>query len=127
MSTKALCAVEKGSKPLEFKWKFNGIEIQSTQSSVLINTYDDYSLLNIDPVSSLHGGNYTCIATNKYGKDTSTAVLLVQGKFLINIDITRLCDLYQMYELLYINSTQFLIVMNKKKNLKQFANCHFFS
>ncbi|KAG8178108.1 hypothetical protein JTE90_017455 [Oedothorax gibbosus] len=78
LSTKAMCTVERGSKPLEFKWKFNGIEIQNNQPAVMINTYEDFSVINIDPVSSNHGGNYSCTVVNKHGRDSSTAVLLVQ-------------------------------------------------
>ncbi|GIY67333.1 titin [Caerostris darwini] len=78
LSTKVLCTVDRGIKPLEFKWKFNGKDIYNEDSAVLINTYDDFSVLNVDPVSSKYSGNYTCTVTNSHGKDSFTTTLMVQ-------------------------------------------------
>ncbi|GBL76498.1 Down syndrome cell adhesion molecule-like protein 1 [Araneus ventricosus] len=78
LSTKVLCTVDRGIKPLEFKWKYNGKDILNDDSAVLINTYEDFSVLNIDPVSSKHSGNYTCTVTNAHGKDSYATGLLVQ-------------------------------------------------
>lgn len=80
LSTKILCTVEKGSKPLHFQWKFNGKDIQDSDKAVVISTYDDFSVLNVDPVSSKHSGNYTCVVKNQEGEDSYTVPLIVQGK-----------------------------------------------
>ncbi|GFT48536.1 down syndrome cell adhesion molecule-like protein Dscam2, partial [Trichonephila clavipes] len=79
LSTKVFCTVDRGLKPLEFKWMYNNREIQNTDSTaVVINTYEDFSVLNIDPISSKHSGNYTCTVTNAHGKDSFTTMLVVQ-------------------------------------------------
>ncbi|GFU50490.1 down syndrome cell adhesion molecule-like protein Dscam2 [Nephila pilipes] len=77
LSTKAFCTVEKGSKPLEFYWNFNGKEIHDSDPAILIDRNEDYSVLNINPVSSKHSGNYTCIVKNLHGRDSFTAALVV--------------------------------------------------
>ncbi|GFU28490.1 titin, partial [Nephila pilipes] len=79
LSTKVMCTVDRGIKPLEFKWMYNNRDIlNSNPTAVVINTYEDFSVLNIDPISSKHSGNYTCIVTNAHGKDSFTAMLVVQ-------------------------------------------------
>ncbi|XP_035229403.1 Down syndrome cell adhesion molecule-like protein Dscam2 [Stegodyphus dumicola] len=78
LSTKAMCTVEKGSKPLEFRWKYNSREIENFDSATLVTTYEDVSILNIDPVSAKHNGNYACIVRNSVGEDSFTTVLVVQ-------------------------------------------------
>lgn len=40
----------------------------------------DYSIIIIDPVEVNSQGNYTCIVSNEFGKDSYTAELLVEGK-----------------------------------------------
>ncbi|CAL1281289.1 unnamed protein product [Larinioides sclopetarius] len=77
LPTKAFCTIEKGSRPLEFTWSFNGRVIHDTDSAVLIDINDDYSVLNINPVSSKHTGNYTCNVKNAFGRDSFTAALIV--------------------------------------------------
>ncbi|XP_054724330.1 cell adhesion molecule DSCAML1-like [Uloborus diversus] len=76
-STKALCTVVKGLKPIQFQWKYNNKDIQGSDSAVVITSYEDFSVINIDPVYSKHSGNYTCIASNAVGEDKFTAVLAV--------------------------------------------------
>ncbi|GIY09033.1 hemicentin-1 [Caerostris extrusa] len=77
LPTKAFCTIEKGSKPLQFSWSFGGKEIQDSDSAVLIDKHEDYSVLNINPVSSKHTGNYTCTVQNLHGRDSYTAALIV--------------------------------------------------
>ncbi|XP_071041666.1 cell adhesion molecule Dscam1 isoform X11 [Parasteatoda tepidariorum] len=72
LSTKILCTIEKGSRPLKFQWTYNN------EHSVLVSSYDDFSVLNINPVSAAHSGNYTCTVENAYGRDIRTAQLLVE-------------------------------------------------
>lgn len=79
LSTKTICTIERGEKPLSFKWKHNNKDIVNSSSPIMINTFLDYTLLVIDPVSSKHGGNYTCIVRNSKGEDSFTAALVVQG------------------------------------------------
>lgn len=86
LSTKVFCTVEKGSKPLRFQWKFNGKNIQESDKTVVIATYDDFSVLNVDPVSSKHSGNYTCVVKNQEGEDSYTVPLIVQGNIQILIN-----------------------------------------
>ncbi|XP_055939790.1 cell adhesion molecule Dscam2-like isoform X2 [Argiope bruennichi] len=77
LPTKAFCTIEKGSRPLEFTWTFNGKVVHDSDRAVLIDINEDYSVLNINPVSSKHTGNYTCNVKNSFGKDSFTAALTV--------------------------------------------------
>lgn len=80
LSTRTICTVERGEKPLNFIWKYNNREITDSELSVTINSFEDYTVLIIDPVSSKNSGNYTCVVKNVKGEDSFTATLLVQGK-----------------------------------------------
>ena len=77
--TSFTCQSISGSHPVRVTWYKDGNEIHDT-SSIRIQSNGDPSILIIDSISSDHSGNYTCKMSNRFGYDSYTAQLLVQGK-----------------------------------------------
>lgn len=77
--TSVLCIVKQGTQPITFRWYKDNSEIQDS-NNIKIKVMDDMSVLTIEPVSSSDSGNYTCSATNAYGKHRHSAQLTVEGK-----------------------------------------------
>lgn len=77
-SVQVTCLLSEGDSPLEIFWKHQG-----TKGIVVNKMGRQGSSLLIDDVDLEHRGNYTCYAKNMVGIVSHTAVLEVQGKFLI--------------------------------------------
>lgn len=74
------CAVIHGDYPYNITWLFNDERIHDMDGvTVLMNKRS--SSLNIDSVSGLHAGNYSCIGANRAGKVSATTTLSVIGLF----------------------------------------------
>lgn len=73
------CHVSKGDRPLHLSWTFHGKEPLSDLGIVTTRVGEDTSLLTVPLANTLHTGNYTCIASNRIGKTSSTAEILVNG------------------------------------------------
>ncbi|KAL1425981.1 hypothetical protein MTO96_018689 [Rhipicephalus appendiculatus] len=73
VTTKLLCTVQKGTRPLRFAWIKDGASVSDGVSS-----QDDFSLLSIDPVTAESAGNYTCVVSNAAGTDRYTSTLEVK-------------------------------------------------
>lgn len=71
-----MCTVMHGQAPFKFVWQKNGNVIKDR---VNINTMEKVSSLSIDPVAKTSSGNYTCIATNSFGRSSFSAFLRVKG------------------------------------------------
>ena len=75
-----MCTTESGSKPLRFNWYKNGSPIVS-HSTIRIENLSTSSVLIIDPISSINdNGNYSCLVTNGFGKDSSSIQVAIEGK-----------------------------------------------
>ncbi|XP_030766966.1 Down syndrome cell adhesion molecule-like protein Dscam2 [Sitophilus oryzae] len=72
------CTISIGDLPVEFSWMFNGKPINHEDSISIASFGKKVSVLNIDSISELHAGNYTCIAANKAGMASYTAQLVVK-------------------------------------------------
>lgn len=73
------CAISQGDLPVTFEWLKDG-EVIPMEYGVVTRKYDDYTeSLSIESVTSLHSGNFTCIARNRAGADAFTSQLLVRG------------------------------------------------
>ncbi|GBL76503.1 Titin [Araneus ventricosus] len=72
------CILKHGQPPLEFKWFKNNQELHDSKN-VKIKSLDDVSIITIEPVSSKDSGNYTCLVSNSFGKDTHAALLAVEA------------------------------------------------
>lgn len=81
-----VCSTENGSPPIEFQWYFNGILIQNGKDIRIENSnfQEPYSNLILKPASIGHTGNFTCLASNKAGTDSSHFQIVVHGKFFLN-------------------------------------------
>lgn len=94
------CQILEGDLPVAFRWEKNGQPVTSSPyapSGIITRRMDEYSAsLVIEQITSLHSGNYTCIASNVAGSERYTVPLTVNGKtfsiivFLLYI-ISRYC------------------------------------
>lgn len=75
-----VCTAFSGSMPITFTWKKDGKNIQNVPNVLIENNSKDYSALNIGPTQPENVGNYTCIAENNFGKDSSHGTLTLRGK-----------------------------------------------
>lgn len=78
-STQLTCYVSKGDTPLKIKWYLNDNEISSLSGITTIPIGVRTNLLTINSLQPEHAGNYTCVAFNKGGKTSHSAVLLING------------------------------------------------
>ncbi|XP_053206716.1 cell adhesion molecule DSCAML1-like [Panonychus citri] len=76
--TSFACQSLTGSPPLHVSWFKDGNELTDS-STIRIRTNEDSSMLIIDSIKSSHSGNYTCKISNRFGYDSFTAQLLVEG------------------------------------------------
>lgn len=76
------CAVIKGNMPLKFVWMKNQKELPN-DDNIKVRDMDDISVLAIDPIKSVSGGNYTCVVSNSLGRDEHTARLIVKGNSMV--------------------------------------------
>jgi len=72
------CSTTKGSKPLTFEWLKDGHLL--AVEKYRINNDEDYSMLKIDSLNSVDGGNYTCKASNAFGSDSSIFEVQIKRK-----------------------------------------------
>ncbi|XP_053206714.1 cell adhesion molecule DSCAM-like isoform X4 [Panonychus citri] len=76
--TSFTCQSISGSPPLHVTWYKDGNEILDSLS-IRIQSNGDPSILIIDSIQSSHSGNYTCKMSNRFGQDSYTSEILVQG------------------------------------------------
>nr|XP_046911747.1 titin-like [Dermatophagoides farinae] len=72
------CNVAKGTKPFQFQWHRNNVELRDHKRS-RIESKDIYSLLTLYNIDVEDIGNYSCIVTNQFGFD----------KLLFHLDVTE--------------------------------------
>lgn len=77
------CQILEGDLPVAFRWEKNGQPVTSSPyapSGIITRRMDEYSAsLVIEQITSLHSGNYTCIASNVAGSERYTVPLTVNG------------------------------------------------
>ncbi|XP_073953751.1 Down syndrome cell adhesion molecule 4 isoform X2 [Choristoneura fumiferana] len=75
------CQILEGDLPIAFRWEKNGQPVTSSPyapSGIITRRMDEYSSsLVIEHITSLHSGNYTCIASNVAGSERFTVPLTV--------------------------------------------------
>ncbi|CAF4862530.1 unnamed protein product [Pieris macdunnoughi] len=73
------CVMSKGDLPVTFKWRFNGDIINSHNNlGIILTTISKKtSILNIEAVTAVHRGSYTCEIRNEAGQTNHTTVLSV--------------------------------------------------
>ena len=67
-----------GSPPLEISWLKDGKQITDS-NSIKIRTIEESSILIIDSITSAHSGNYSCNISNRYGQDSFSTQLMIEG------------------------------------------------
>lgn len=79
------CQILEGDLPIAFRWEKNGQAVTSSPyapSGIITRRMDEYSAsLVIEHITSLHSGNYTCIASNIAGSERFTVPLTVNGNY----------------------------------------------
>lgn len=92
-SVNILCTVSQGHhETLTFDWFKDGqlldsgaagdqLEVGGSTLAPRIEKHSDHSLLRISRVLSQHSGRYTCSAKSKFGKDSSSVNLDVNGNY----------------------------------------------
>ena len=83
--TSFTCQILSGSPPLQINWFKDDKKIDNLPA-IKILTNGEVSTLIIDEIKSSHSGNYTCRITNRYGHDSHSAQLLVEGNFNLPIN-----------------------------------------
>lgn len=78
-SASLTCSVHKGDLPINFSWLHNNISIGYLDGIVVSKVGKKSIFLNIDSVTDKHSGTYTCIAENKAGVASHSAILNVIG------------------------------------------------
>lgn len=74
----ANCVMQKGDRPVNMTWIFNGFVLQS-RGGIEIEYTGRSSFLTLDPVRGDHQGLYTCKASNQAGEEQVSATLTVNG------------------------------------------------
>ncbi|XP_022245933.1 junctional adhesion molecule A-like [Limulus polyphemus] len=72
------CGLEKGSPPLTFTWKKNGIQLKPIPNKVRFLEDEGFVMLEIKRLDASDVANYTCVARNSAGEDWFTSHLLVK-------------------------------------------------
>lgn len=73
------CAVTKGDLPIKIRWLLNGHPVETIEGVNIMSTKKRVSQLSIDDVQAHHSGEYSCIASNRAGNVTFSALLRVNG------------------------------------------------
>lgn len=75
-----MCSINSGSEPVSFTFLHNGKPITEEPSSVKIdNVNSKVSMLTLQQIRRSDSGVYSCIAKNRYGSDSATWTLKVNG------------------------------------------------
>ena len=80
--TTIICSLESGSRPIEFNWKKNGLDLKSNKETEIIQTSTS-SIITLNQIQASSSGNYTCEAKNSFGTDSFTASLIINGNYRI--------------------------------------------
>ncbi|XP_025016016.1 Down syndrome cell adhesion molecule-like protein Dscam2 [Tetranychus urticae] len=73
------CATESGDKPIHFKWFKDAQPIENSETIRIESLTRDSSVLIIDPITVKHNGNYTCVLSNNFGKDSSSIQISIES------------------------------------------------
>lgn len=81
------CQIMEGDLPITFRWERNGKPVSNNVAlGTVVRRIDEFSSsLIIDQVTSVHTGNYTCIASNVAGAEKYIVPLTVNGKIKSNL------------------------------------------
>lgn len=89
-----------GSPPISVAWFRNGIKLVSGEKHQ-ISFSDNLCILEVNSLSHSDTGTYTCKATNTAGSDECSAVLTVQGGYMM---VRKLSELFFSLSLLKLSA-----------------------
>lgn len=97
-SASVQCLVHKGDLPVVISWFHNNRSLVDG-NGIIIMKNKKVNSLTIDSVSSEDAGEYTCVATNRAGSATHSAVLNVNGTliFIVNMHVLSLSTLISIH------------------------------
>ncbi|GIY51862.1 titin [Caerostris darwini] len=75
--TEIYCNIKRGSLPVAFSWFHNDIELTKKQK-YKINNSETSSHLSVGKIQASDIGNYTCVASNKFGRDQGMVSVLIE-------------------------------------------------
>lgn len=78
-----------GSPPISIAWFQNGLKLVSGEKHH-ITFSDNLCILEVNSLSNSDTGTYTCKATNIAGSDECSAVLTVQGQYMMVSNLSEL-------------------------------------
>nr|XP_054924919.1 myopalladin-like [Dermacentor andersoni] len=92
------CVVKKGSAgPFVVGWFKDGEQLKNAAGRVAVSTPSKSSAtLHIAALRAEDVGNYTCVARNRFGSDSATGQLVVQGN-----SVTEMCE-HSLSEFLFL-------------------------
>lgn len=85
-----------GSPPISVDWFRNGLKLVSGEKHQM-SFSDNLCILEVNSLSNSDTGTYTCKATNVAGSDECSAVLTVQGQYMM---VGKLSELFFSLSLL---------------------------
>ncbi|XP_076265876.1 Down syndrome cell adhesion molecule 1 isoform X9 [Rhynchophorus ferrugineus] len=71
------CSVHKGDLPINISWLHNNVSIGYMEGIMISKAGKKISTVSIDSVDESHAGTYTCLAENKAGSASYSAILHV--------------------------------------------------
>ncbi len=75
-----MCSINLGALPVTFTYLHNGKPISEESSDVKIDTSNaKFSFLTLHHIRRSDGGVYSCVAKNRFGSDSATWTLTVNG------------------------------------------------
>lgn len=74
------CVAMEGDEPLSFAWLKDGRSLAQEQRVFVAKLTENMASLTIPEVTAEDIGNYTCVASNKAGRDSYTTALIVNGQ-----------------------------------------------
>ncbi|KAM7304544.1 putative cell adhesion molecule [Ixodes scapularis] len=86
MRIKVFCTVVRGDAPFLFTWLKDGVPVDpaaGVQAGLSVQNQRDYSMLSADSLQLEHSGNYTCVVKNQAATTTYSAMLRVNGTFML--------------------------------------------
>lgn len=77
------CIVKRGSYPVQIEWMHNFKKVTALQK-YKVTLSESSSHLSIGKIQANDIGNYTCVASNRFGTDRETVVLTIEGKLFLS-------------------------------------------
>lgn len=90
-----------GSPPMSINWFHNGMKLVSGEKHNITFT-DNLCILEVNSLSNSDTGTYTCKATNVAGSDECSAVLTVQGQYIMVSKLSELLFTLSLLKLLLV-------------------------